>query len=217
MFETLELYILIIKKYGSLEDFASAVHSTASFVKTYINGKSVLDTDTMNTWIDALDISDSEIDTLFFTKKKPEKAIQNKPVFDNTRLKAEIYEQFESLEDFADSLNESLTAVSDRLNNKTQFTLDDIEKWSAVLKLNTDQIGKCFFNYHLERKGVGGQISDYIEATGSDLNSVAEKAGLTLSQMTGICFDNGPIDCIVYHKICTALNVSLDFFLTEKG
>jgi len=217
MFDTLELYILIIKKYGSLEDFASAVHSTASFVKSYIDGKSVLDTDTMNAWIDALDIPDSEIDSLFFIKKEPKKTTQEKPVFDNTRLKAEIYNQFESLEDFAESLNESLTSVNNKLNNKTQFTLDDIEKWSSILKLTTDQIDKYFFNYHLERKGVGDQIGEYIKATGNDLSIVAEKAGLTLSQLSDICSDKCPIDCIVYHKICTALNVSVDFFLTERA
>lgn len=220
MFDSLELYIRIIKKYGTLSDFASAVHCTASFVKAYIDGDAVLDTTTMNIWIDALEISDSEIDSLFFNQRKTEQETGDqfmKPVFDNSRLKADIYDQFESLKDFADSLNEPLPAVYDKLNNKSQFTLDDIEKWSSVLQLNADQINDHFFNYHLERDSVGRRIKAYMDATEADQNSIAKTAGLTPSQLSDICSDKCPIDCIIYHKICTALNVPLDSFLTEGG
>lgn len=86
MFDTLELYILIIKKYGSLADFASAVHCTASFVKAYIDGDTVLDTATMDIWIDALDIPDSEIENLFYVKRESKKADPGTPVFDQISI-----------------------------------------------------------------------------------------------------------------------------------
>ena len=41
---------------------------------------------------------------------------------------------------------------------------------------------------------------------------MAEKAGLTPSQMSDICNKDRSIDCVTYYKICHALNVPLDQF-----
>lgn len=152
MFDTLELYIRIIKKYGTLSNFADAVRCSASFVQSYIDGHAILDTDTMDTWIEALEIPDTEIDSLFFIKKEQAAGItERKLIFDHSKLKSEIYENFDSLKDFAECLNESETSVYNRLNNVTQLTLDDIEKWSEVLELTAEQINECFFDYSERR------------------------------------------------------------------
>ena len=63
---------------------------------------------------------------------------------------------------------------------------------------------------------VGIAIKEYLEANGIKQAFVAEKAGLTPSQMSGICNGKSSIDCVVYYKICRALNVPLEYFVAKE-
>ena len=42
---------------------------------------------------------------------------------------------------------------------------------------------------------------------------VAEKVGITQPQMSEICNKGRSIDCLLYYRICKALNVPLETFL----
>ena len=59
---------------------------------------------------------------------------------------------------------------------------------------------------------VGKEIKEYLEQNGIKQSFVAEKVGITPSQMSGICNKGRSIDCVLYYKICRALNVPLDLF-----
>lgn len=69
MYDTSKLRGRIIEKYGSQNAFAEAVGRSISFVSQYLNGKVILDQDTMDKWAESLDIDISDIPTYFFTKK----------------------------------------------------------------------------------------------------------------------------------------------------
>lgn len=64
---------------------------------------------------------------------------------------------------------------------------------------------------------VGARIKDYLNEHGIKQNFVAEKAGLTPSQMSDICIKDRTIDILIYARICRALNVPLETFLPEEG
>jgi transcriptional regulator with XRE-family HTH domain len=60
---------------------------------------------------------------------------------------------------------------------------------------------------------IGSKIKEYLTENGIKQGFVAEKVGLTPSQMSDICNRNKSIDCVTYYKICKALNVPLETFL----
>lgn len=64
---------------------------------------------------------------------------------------------------------------------------------------------------------VGAKIKEYLNENGIKQNFVAEKAGLTPSQMSDICIKDRNVDVLTYRKICRALNVPLETFLPEEG
>jgi len=69
MFDTAKLRGRIVEKFGSQNAFAAAVHNSVSFVSQYLTGKTYLDQRVMDTWIEALQISDDEISAYFFTHR----------------------------------------------------------------------------------------------------------------------------------------------------
>lgn len=62
------------------------------------------------------------------------------------------------------------------------------------------------------KRMIGVAIKDYLDKNGIKQAFVAEKAGLTPSQMSGICNGKSSVDCVTYYRICRALNVPLDLF-----
>lgn len=60
---------------------------------------------------------------------------------------------------------------------------------------------------------VGARIKSYLTEKGIKQAYVADKAGLTASQMSDICIHDRKIDCIEYYKICKALEVPFETFL----
>lgn len=62
----------------------------------------------------------------------------------------------------------------------------------------------------------GAKIKAFIDENGIKQGFVAEKAGLTASNMSDICKGRvKSIDCGTYYKICKALNVPFEKFLEE--
>ena len=60
---------------------------------------------------------------------------------------------------------------------------------------------------------VGARIKEYLNAKGIKQVYVAEKTGLTPTQLSNIFNKNEKINVVEYAKICKALDVSLDTFL----
>lgn len=68
---------------------------------------------------------------------------------------------------------------------------------------------------------VGARIKNYLADNGIKQNFLAEKTGLSPNAISDICIHDRKIDCVEYYKICKALNLPLEYFLTdidtEKG
>lgn len=62
---------------------------------------------------------------------------------------------------------------------------------------------------------VGKKIKKYLDDNGIKQTFLAKKSGLTDSIVSDICIHDRKIDCVEYYKICNALNVPLEFFLTD--
>ena len=59
---------------------------------------------------------------------------------------------------------------------------------------------------------IGAAIKNYLDENGIKQAFVADKVGITPSQMSEICNKGRTIDCVTYYKICSALNVPLEKF-----
>lgn len=68
-----------------------------------------------------------------------------------------------------------------------------------------------------QRNMVGARIKDYLTQNGIKQTYLAEKVGLTNSQLSDICNRDRKIDCVEYYRICQALNVPFDTFLHEEA
>lgn len=62
---------------------------------------------------------------------------------------------------------------------------------------------------------IGAKIKEYLSENGIKQSFLAERTGLTPSQVSDICIHDRKIDCIEYYKICKALNVELEYFLKD--
>lgn len=62
---------------------------------------------------------------------------------------------------------------------------------------------------------IGTKIKDYLADNGIKQAFLAEKTGLSPSQVSDICIHDRKIDCIEYYKICKALNLELDYFFKD--
>ena len=60
---------------------------------------------------------------------------------------------------------------------------------------------------------IGVEIKKYLSERGIKQAFLAEKTGLTNSQISDICIHDRKVDCIEYYKICKALDLPLDYFL----
>lgn len=60
---------------------------------------------------------------------------------------------------------------------------------------------------------IGERIKNYLTANGIKQTFVAEQVGITRTKMSEICNKGRNIDCVLYYKICKALNVPLETFL----
>jgi transcriptional regulator with XRE-family HTH domain len=64
---------------------------------------------------------------------------------------------------------------------------------------------------------VGARIKEYLNQNGIKQSYLAEKVGLSNSQISDICNHDRKIDCLEYYKICQALNVPFETFIPDEG
>ena len=60
---------------------------------------------------------------------------------------------------------------------------------------------------------VGKKIKQYLEEKGIKQAFLAEKIGVTTSQMNLVLNKGRKIDCVTYYKICRVLDVPLEYFM----
>ena len=65
--------------------------------------------------------------------------------FEYRKLRGKIVEVFGSYARFAEALGVSSVTVSNKLNNKTQFSQDDIIDWCNALHVPVAESGTYFF------------------------------------------------------------------------
>lgn len=63
---------------------------------------------------------------------------------------------------------------------------------------------------------VGEKIKKYLQDNGIKQTFLAEKTGLSNSQISDICINDRKIDCVEYYKICRALNLPLEYFMETE-
>lgn len=144
MFDNTKLKKRIIEKYETQSAFAKITNTPRSNLSRYLSGKTDLDIETMNKWIDLLEIPEEEIDAYFFTST-PEPNLKAKSRFDTSKLRSRILGIFGTYKNFAQVLDVSPDLVCSRLKGKTQFTLDEISSWSKILKIDPTEIDDYFF------------------------------------------------------------------------
>lgn len=66
-------------------------------------------------------------------------------MFDYSKVRGKIREVFGTQESFAKSMGISSTTISDKLNNKTEWTQKEIDKAIELLNISKDQIPTYFF------------------------------------------------------------------------
>lgn len=60
---------------------------------------------------------------------------------------------------------------------------------------------------------VGKKIDEYLADNGIKKSWLADKVGIDAPRLTDICKNGRVIDCVLYYKICKALNVPLETFV----
>jgi transcriptional regulator with XRE-family HTH domain len=63
---------------------------------------------------------------------------------------------------------------------------------------------------------VGERIKRYLTENGIKQSFLCEKIGIAPSQLSDICNKGRSIDCVLYYKICKALNQPLEAFLEDE-
>lgn len=61
------------------------------------------------------------------------------------KLRARIIEKYGTLSKFAKVAHTSQSRVSELLNNKANFSQEEIVQWSILLDIEMEQIGEFFF------------------------------------------------------------------------
>lgn len=65
--------------------------------------------------------------------------------FDYSKLRGKIREKFSTQENFAASIGVSCVSISAKLNNKVEFTQEEIHKSCDVLGISLNDIAEYFF------------------------------------------------------------------------
>ena len=63
----------------------------------------------------------------------------------NKRLRGRIVEKYDTIAAFAKAIGLSRVSTSAKLNGTVRFNSEDIRKWSELLEITPDEIGKYFF------------------------------------------------------------------------
>lgn len=66
--------------------------------------------------------------------------------YDYAKLRGRIREIYKNEKAFADALHISRATISSKLNNKFEFTQDEMESALALLRIEPAEINQYFFN-----------------------------------------------------------------------
>lgn len=66
-------------------------------------------------------------------------------MYDYSKLRGRIVEKYGTISDFATALGCSLVAVSNKLNNHSDFSRTDIQKWANILDISASEYSAYFF------------------------------------------------------------------------
>jgi hypothetical protein len=66
-------------------------------------------------------------------------------MYDYSKLRGRITEKYGTISAFADAQESSLTNISNKLNEKTDISRDDIMRWSRMLDIPSSEYGLYFF------------------------------------------------------------------------
>lgn len=66
-------------------------------------------------------------------------------MYDYSKLRGRITEKFGSAIEFSKALGVSNVTVSKKLNEKAGFSREDIEAWSNLLDIESNEYGSYFF------------------------------------------------------------------------
>jgi hypothetical protein len=70
--------------------------------------------------------------------------------FNYSKLKGRIKEVYDTQENFANAIGLSLVSVSNKLNNKTQWTQKEINNACAALKIDDCEVSSYFFTIEVK-------------------------------------------------------------------
>ena len=73
-------------------------------------------------------------------------------MFDYAKLKGRIREVCETDKKFAEKMGIDRATLSKSLNNRRDFSQEEIQKACAILQITTDQIGAYFFKEQVAKK-----------------------------------------------------------------
>ncbi len=77
-------------------------------------------------------------------------------MFDYSKLRGKIKEVIGTETRFAILLGISRTSLSDKLNNKAEFTQGEIDIATKILKIRADEISEYFFNNKIQKSELEG-------------------------------------------------------------
>ena len=61
------------------------------------------------------------------------------------QLRGRIVAKYGTIENFSNAIGMSTVQISKKLNERCGFSKKDIEKWSELLGIESEDIGECFF------------------------------------------------------------------------
>ncbi len=67
------------------------------------------------------------------------------------KIRGRIVEMFGTQRNFAKAIGKSEQTVNKKLNNASQFSLDDIAEWSNALGITQEEVGSYFFANELQK------------------------------------------------------------------
>lgn len=71
--------------------------------------------------------------------------------YNYSKLKGKIKEVYNTQNNFAKALGIGRTSVSQRLNNHSEFTQNEIYKTCQLLGIGLDKLDEYFFNYKVKK------------------------------------------------------------------
>ncbi len=71
--------------------------------------------------------------------------MNEKIIFDFSELEGKIKQYYGTQDEFAKAIPMSLSSFNQKINNKVDFSNQNIKKMATLLHIETDDIGRIFF------------------------------------------------------------------------